>query len=334
MDLPPKTQLPPLPLSVVIPCYDEEENIAELYRRVEGVCRQVVGDGFEIVLTNDGSSDETWPKIVALVETTAHVVGVDLSRNHGHQLALSAGLSVARGERILVLDADLQDPPELLSGMMRMMDDGADVVYGQRRKRHQGESALRGVASDLFYRLLNKLSDVPIPLDTGDFRLISRRVLDRLMEMPEQHRFIRGMISWIGFKQVPIYFERAARFKGVTKYSVGRLFHFAADALTGFSTRPLQLVILVGLVFLVFSLLFLGLSFFLWFTGRIPIAGWMSIVTAILLVGGVQICVLGMIGEYIGRIFQQTKNRPLFIIKEVARPAEPSGSRVGLPLNG
>ena len=182
-------------VSVVAPCYNEQDNIAALGKRVADACRAVAGGSYEIVLVNDGSKDDTWAAINRLAESSPNVVGVNLSRNYGHQLALSAGLSVARGERILIVDADLQDPPELLGEMMALMDDGADVVYGQRIERH-GDSTPRKGASSVFYRLLRFLSDVDIPLNAGDFRLISRRVLDTLLAMPEHHRFIRGMISW------------------------------------------------------------------------------------------------------------------------------------------
>lgn len=306
-------------LSVVVPCFNETGNIVELVRRAGAACQAVAPDDFEIVLVNDGSDDDTWAEIQKQAERTGYVCGVDLSRNHGHQLALSAGLSVARGDRILILDADLQDPPELLADMMAIMDGGVDVVYGQRTKRHNGESPIRSVASTIFYRVLNRFATVDIPLDTGDFRLISRRVLDHLNAMPEHHRFIRGMISWIGYRQAPILYKRDQRFHGETKYTVGKLFSFAVDAITGFSVRPLHAVIKVGFLFMFLSLVMLMVSVYQWTTGYVPVAGWTSLITAVLLVGSVQICILGIMGEYIGRIFQQSKNRPLFLIRQVLR---------------
>ena len=219
-------------LSVVVPCYDEAAVIRELHRRVTTVCRSLVGDSYELVLVNDGSRDKTWEILQMLAHCDDLVFAVDLSRNHGHQLALSAGLSLARGDRILVIDADLQDPPELLPHMMQLMDDGADVVYGQRVER-DGETWFKKVSARTFYRLLLRMTDVPIPQDTGDFRLMSRRVVDALLAMPEYQRFIRGMVAWIGFRQVPLQYHRDKRFAGETKYSFGKMLTFALDAITG-----------------------------------------------------------------------------------------------------
>ena len=197
-------------LTIVAPCYRGVDELAELHRRVAQAAEAVVGNDFEFIMVNDGSPDETWSVICALGDADARVVGVNLSRNHGHQLALSAGLSLARGERVFMLDADLQDPPELLPLMMRALDEGADVAYGQRTRRH-GESIFKRASAALFYRLLDRLTEVRIPQDTGDFRLITRRVLDALNGMPESHRFVRGMVSWIGFRQVAVPYERPAR---------------------------------------------------------------------------------------------------------------------------
>src|SRR5690242_12197275 len=194
-------------LSIVAPCYNEAEGLAELHRRITAIAERQVGGDYELVLVNDGSRDATWAKIVELAARDPHVVGATLSRNHGHQLALSAGLTLCRGARVLIIDADLQDPPELLPQMMALMDQGADVVYGQRISR-DGETWFKRTTAGLFYRLLARLVDVPIPVDSGDFRLMSRRALDVLNAMPEQHRFIRGMVSWIGMRQVPLLYRR------------------------------------------------------------------------------------------------------------------------------
>ena len=197
-------------LSVVVPCYREEAGLHELYRRIAQAAAGVVGDDFELILVNDGSPDNTWAVMRTLTESDPRVVSVGLSRNHGHQLALSAGLSLARGDRVFMLDADLQDPPELLTDMMRTMDGGADVVYGQRRQR-AGETLFKRATANVFYRLLSQLTDVSIPQDAGDFRLITRRVADVLRAMPESHRFVRGMVSWAGFRQVPLPYDRQPR---------------------------------------------------------------------------------------------------------------------------
>jgi polyisoprenyl-phosphate glycosyltransferase len=306
---------PIIALSVVVPCYNEEEVISELYRRVTAACRSVVGSNYELLLVNDGSSDGTWAMLQMLASREDRVVAIDLSRNHGHQLALSAGLSLARGERILVIDADLQDPPELLPEMMRLMDGGADVVYGQRIER-KGDTRFKKLSAHMFYRLLLRMTDVPIPPDTGDFRLMRRRVLDALLTMPEQQRFIRGMVAWIGFRQVPLPYRRDKRFAGETKYPVRKMLTFAVDAITGFSVTPLRVSLYAASVFILCAALLIIFVLFAWlYVGVVP--GWTSTFLAMLIFSSVQLFCLGLIGEYLGRIYIQTKQRPLFIIQEI-----------------
>jgi len=305
-------------LSVVSPCYNEEGSLGELYKRLTGVCQAEIGNDYEIVLIDDGSSDATRALIRELSCKDAHVVGVFLSRNHGHQLALSAGLQVCRGARILVIDADLQDPPELLGAMMTLMDvEKADVVYGRRSER-RGESAFKKATASVFYRLLNKLTDTKIPVDTGDFRLMSRRMLDELNRMPEQHRFIRGMVSWIGFRQVPLDYERQERFSGETKYPFKKMMRFAIDAISGFSIVPLRIATYLGFICSVLGMIFFAYTAYSYFSG-IAIQGWTTLMTVVLILGSAQLFVLGVIGEYLGRLYVQSKNRPLFIIEEVVR---------------
>jgi dolichol-phosphate mannosyltransferase len=302
-------------LSVVVPCYNEEAVIGELHRRVTEASRGVVGSSYELLLVNDGSSDSTWAMLRKLAHLDESVVAIDLSRNHGHQLALSAGLSLARGERILIIDADLQDPPELLPEMMRLMDHGADVVYGQRIGR-DGETWFKRLSASAFYRLLLRVTDVAIPPDTGDFRLMSRPVLDALLAMPEQHRFIRGMIAWIGFQQVPLQYRRDRRFAGNTKYPLRKMLGFAVDAITGFSTKPLRASLYVAAAFAVFAIvliLFVLVSWIYFGTVR----GWASMLVAMLMFSAVQLFALAVVGEYLGRMFTQMKQRPLFIIREI-----------------
>jgi len=309
-------------LSVVVPCYNEEAVIKELYRRVTLVCRNLVEDNYELIFVNDGSSDETWPIMQLLADGDDRVIAIDLSRNHGHQLALSAGLSLARGERILVIDADLQDPPELLPEMMQLMDQGADVVYGQRNAR-DGETWFKRVSAGIFYRLLLRMTDVPIPLDTGDFRLMSRRVLDTLLAMPECQRFIRGMVAWIGFRQVPLHYSRDKRFAGETKYPLRKMLAFAIDAITGFSILPLRISLYLASLFIGFAGLLMTYVLFSWlYLGAVP--GWTSQFLGMLIFASVQLFSLAVIGEYLGRIYMQAKLRPLFIIREIvtASPAE------------
>ena len=303
-------------LSVVIPCYNEEIGLRELHRRVSAVCRDCVRESYELVLVNDGSRDATWKILRELSEMDTQVVAVNLARNHGHQLALSAGLHLCRGERIFILDADLQDPPELLAEMMERMDDGCDVVFGQRIRR-DGETIFKKATAYAFYRILDRLVEINIPQDTGDFRLMSRRALDILNKMPEHHRFIRGMVSWIGMRQEPLPYERAVRFAGESKYPFAKMLRFAIDAITGFSVRPLQLASYLGVCFGMGTLLMLGYVFAHYFFGR-TVEGWTSLAIIILAMGSVQLFVTGIIGEYLGRLYVESKRRPLFIVQEVA----------------
>lgn len=305
----------PASLSVVVPAYNEAAGLTELHRRVSAAARAAAGDDYEIVIINDGSSDDSWARIGALAAADAHLVGVNLSRNHGHQLALTAGLSLCRGERVLIIDADLQDPPELLADMMALMDEGAEVVYAVRRRR-TSESAFKKTTAYLFYRLLAYLAETDIPKDAGDFRLISRKALDVLNAMPEQQRYIRGMVSWIGMRQVPIVYDRQARHAGTSHYPLRKMIRFALDALMSFSTRPLRIASYFGLVLGFVG--FVGLVYVLgsWFLS-LPVSGWTSLAVMVLLLGSVQLVVLGIIGEYLGRMFVEMKRRPLFIVSEI-----------------
>jgi polyisoprenyl-phosphate glycosyltransferase len=318
-------------LSIVAPCYNEEAVLAEFHRRVAAVADSM-GVSYELVFVDDGSRDRTWEVMRELSTRDPHLVCVRLSRNHGHQLALTAGLSVCRGRRVLILDADLQDPPELLPQMMAQMDQGAEVVYGQRRHR-AGESAAKLATASLFYRLINRLTDVKIPNDTGDFRLISRRVLDLFLAMPERQRFIRGMISWLGFRQVPVLYDRDARYAGETKYPLRKMVRLAVDAVTSFSTRPLVLASVLGLLFstVAFGMLVYALVAWAFFD---TVAGWTSQMVVVTLLGGIQLLVLGIQGEYIGRLYEQAKGRPLFLIDEVVSSGEPPARDAQAPGNG
>jgi glycosyltransferase involved in cell wall biosynthesis len=305
----------PRKLSVVVPCYNEAESLSELVGRLARACGQCVGDDYELILINDGSSDATWAEILRLSAGQRQVIGVELAHNHGHQLALTAGLFVARGDRILILDADLQDPPELLPEMMAQLDSGADVAYGQRLHR-EGESSFKKVSAAIFYKLLRRLADAPIPADTGDFRLMKRQVVDVLLSMPEQNRFIRGMVAWVGFRQVPVPFQRNARFAGTTKYPLRKMIKFAVDAITGFSAAPLRLSLYFSLGSVLMAVL-LGLyALWQWFTGA-AVTGWTSIAIIVLAFGSMQMFCLGIMGEYLGRIYTQSKQRPLFVIRSI-----------------
>ena len=306
-----------LPLSIVVPCYNEEACLSELHARLTRAATAVAGNDYEIVLVNDGSRDRTWDIMRGLAESDRHLVGINLSRNHGHQLALTAGLDLCAGERILIIDADLQDPPELLPQMIAEMDaQQADVVYAVRRAR-AGETAFKRGTAKLFYRLLSRLAEIDIPLDTGDFRLMSRRALDALLSLPEQARFIRGMVAWIGFRQVPIVYDRAERLAGETKYGLGRMMRLALDAVTGFSTAPLRFASHIGLWLVAASALLVAYIGFAFLTGR-AIQGWTSLMLVVVVLGAFQMFVLGMIGEYLGRLYIEAKRRPLYIVSEIA----------------
>ena len=314
-------------LSIVVPCFNEEACLAMLHERLSAAARQTAGDNYEIVLVNDGSSDGSWPIMRRLAEEDPRLVAINLSRNHGHQLALTAGLDLCRGDLVMVIDADLQDPPELLPAMVETMQrEGADVVYGVRRSR-AGETAFKRATAHGFYRLLARATDVDIPLDAGDFRLITRRALDVLLAMPEQARFIRGMVAWIGFKQVPILYDRDERFAGETKYPLSKMLRFALDALTGFSSAPLKLASHAGLALSVGSVLIVLYILIGWLGGR-SIPGWTSLMLVVVVLGAVQMFVLALMGEYIGRLYNEAKGRPLYIVQEIAG-AEGRAGRIG-----
>jgi len=301
-------------LSVVAPCFNEEGVLPEFVRRVAAVL-DGVGGAAEVVLVDDGSRDNTWKVMTDAAAADRRVVAVRLMRNHGHQLALTAGLTVCRGERILIIDADLQDPPELLPAMMVLMDEGADVVYGQRRIR-EGESLFKRATAAAFYRLIGRMTDVEIPLDAGDFRLVTRRVLDILLAMPERHRFIRGMVAWIGGRQVAIPYDRRPRAAGESKYPLGKMIRFAADAITAFSVVPLMASMTIGWIMAVVGFGFFVYSIVGWLLGH-TLPGWTSLMAAIGLLGGMQFLMLGIIGAYLGRLYDQSKGRPLFMIGEI-----------------
>ena len=315
-------------LSIVVPCFNEEACLPELHQRLGAAARSVAADDYELVLVNDGSRDGTWDMMERLAGEDPHVVAVNLSRNHGHQLALTAGLDLCRGQAILIIDADLQDPPELLPSMLAAMrEQEADVVYGVRKSR-AGETAFKRATAHGFYRLLSRATEVDIPLDAGDFRLMSRRALDALLAMPEQARFIRGMVAWIGFRQVPFAYDRAERFAGATKYPFKKMLRFAFDALTGFSSAPLKLASHAGLLLSAGSVLLILYIAYAWISGQ-NIQGWTSLMLVVVVLGAVQMFVLALMGEYIGRLYNEAKRRPLYIIQEVAGGREHGPARLG-----
>jgi dolichol-phosphate mannosyltransferase len=315
-------------LSIVVPCFNEEECVRLLHERLSGAARTSFGDDYEIILVNDGSKDRTWAIMQEMSAADPRLTCVNLSRNHGHQLALTAGLDLARGQKILIVDADLQDPPELLGPMLEVMErDGADVVYGVRRSR-AGETRFKRATAHAFYRLLSSATEIDIPLDAGDFRLMSRRALDVLLAMPEQARFVRGMVAWIGFRQVPFLYDRAERAAGETKYPLSKMLRFAFDALTGFSSAPLKLASHAGLLLSLSSILIILYIGYAFVSGQ-NIQGWTSLMLVVVVLGAVQMFVLAMMGEYIGRLYSQAKNRPLYIVQDIAGQARTPRRRLG-----
>jgi len=307
-------------LSVVVPCFNEDESIPLLVERLARAV-QPWADKAEIILVDDGSSDETWAAMELASQQVPQLRGLRLSANRGHQVALTAGLEAARGDRIFMLDADLQDPPEILPDMMAMMDRGYDVVYGRRGER-KGETLFKRLTAHLFYRFLNVLSDVDIPKDTGDFRLVSRRSLDAVLGMPERSRFIRGMFAWAGYRQVGLEYVRDARVAGVTKYPFRAMLRFATDALTGFSTKPLKIATrlsFISLLVTVFMAVYVFGSLILYNTAP----GWASMLLAISFFSGIQLLTLGILGEYVGRLYMESKQRPLyFLSQETGAPSQ------------
>lgn len=306
-----------LPLSVVIPVYNEEAGLDALVERVTAAAQAIFGNRYELILVNDGSKDSSWAGICAHAERDPRIVAINLSRNHGHQLALTAGLNHVRGELIFVLDADLQDPPELLGPMLEQVRAGYDVVYGQRIKRH-GETAFKRGTASLFYRMLASLVDTHIPRDTGDFRLMTRRVVDQLNAMPERYRFIRGLVSYIGFNQTAFPYERDPRFAGETNYPLRKMMALAVDAITSFSVAPLRFASHLGMLFGLAGLTSLVGIVWVWMRGG-TVEGWASLAALILIMGSVQLLVLGVFGEYLGRMYMEAKQRPLAIVAEIRR---------------
>jgi polyisoprenyl-phosphate glycosyltransferase len=303
-------------LSIVAPCHNEQDGIEEFHRRASAAAREVVGEDYELIFVNDGSRDATWTVMRKLVALDPRLVLINLARRHGHQLALTAGLEMCRGDRILTIDSDLQDPPELLTEMWRLMsDERVDVVYGLRGERF-GETRFKRSSAAVFYWLLQRIGDAGIPGNVGDFRLMTRRVVDVLKAMPEQHRFIRGMISWIGFRQIPLRYDRNPRFAGSSHYPLSRMMILALDALTGFSIAPLRMASYAGFLVGALGLLMLVYTLGSWATGRV-VDGWTSLTTIVLILGSLQLILVGLLGEYVGRMYIEQKQRPLFTIDRI-----------------
>jgi dolichol-phosphate mannosyltransferase len=301
-------------ISVVAPVFNERDTLPELHRRLTSVLAEL--GTYEIVLVDDGSSDGSWPALLDLAAADSHLRLLRLSRNFGHQAALSAGLDAARGEAIVLMDADLQDPPEVIPQLVAKWREGFDVVYAVRGDR-EGEPRLRLASISLFYRLLHRITPTAIPQNAGDFRLLSRRAADAIAAMPERARFLRGMTSWIGYRQTGVVYAREARFAGESKYSTRKLIRLALDGITSFSTAPIKLVTAIGFALVVFCFGVLVWTFYVRFFTKHHPQGWTSVIAVVLLLGGVQLLSLGVIGQYVARIFDETKQRPLYLVEEV-----------------
>jgi dolichol-phosphate mannosyltransferase len=308
--MPPKSPL----LSVVVPCFNEQEVIDATHARLSAALAAITPD-YELIYVDDGSRDRTAERLHEIQRASSRVRVIRLARNFGHQVAVTAGIEYARGDAVVLIDADLQDPPEVIADMVAQWRAGFHVVYGVRAER-AGESHFKLQTARLFYRLINRLSEVPIPLDTGDFRLMDRSVVDALNRMKEKHRLLRAMVSWVGYRQTAVPYSRAERFAGQSKYPLRKMLALALDGIVSFSAVPLKLVTMVGLAFSAISVLGIiyALVMRLWTDNWVP--GWTVLFIAVMLIGGLQFIFLGVMGEYIGRIYSEAKNRPLYLVME------------------
>ena len=302
-------------LSIVSPAYNEAENLGEFYSRVINATDNLNLE-IEIIYINDGSQDSTIDIITKQRQIDNRITIIDLSRNFGKEIALTAGLDYSSGDAVIVIDADLQDPPELIPKLVEKWREGYDVVNAKRIKR-KGESLLKKVMSYIYYRLLFYLSDINVPRDTGDFRLLNKNALDALLKLREKHRYMKGLFVWVGFKQKEIEYEREARFKGKTKWGFFSLFNLAFDGLTSFSIMPLRLASIIGFISALIGFFYGAVIVFKTLFFHEPVAGFTSLVVLITFFGGIQLLSIGIIGEYIGRIFNETKNRPLYVVKNI-----------------
>lgn len=300
--------------SIVVPIWNEEEVIPELYRRIVGIM-DATNATWELICIDDGSRDRSFELLLDLHAKDPRVKVLHFSRNFGHQIAITAGTDFADGDAVIVMDADLQDPPEVLTRMIEKWREGYEVVYAVRSSR-QGETYFKLWTASLFYRLLQRITDIHIPLDAGDFRLMDRRVVLTMRRLREQHRFMRGLSSWVGFRQIPIEYERAERYAGETKYPLRKMVRLATSAITGFSHVPLQLATYLGFILATISLIGILITIILRLSGNNFFLGQATTLVSVLFLGGVQLIVLGIIGEYLGRIYDEVKQRPLYIVSQ------------------
>lgn len=300
--------------SIVVPVYNEIESLEELHTRLETVLDSL-GEPWELIFVDDGSTDGTTEEILRIADQDQRVKPVIFARNFGHQIAITAGLDYSQGDAVVIIDADLQDPPEVIPDFVEKWKEGYEVVYGVRSER-EGEGWFKRITASLFYRMIYRITDVKIPLDSGDFRLMDRQAVNTLNKMRERHRFPRGMAAWIGFRQIGVPYRRAARFAGATKYPFRKMFRLALDAVTGYSYFPLQLATYLGFICAGVSAIAIPVVIAMRLTGSQAFLGQATTLIAVLFLGGVQLISLGILGEYLGRLYDESKGRPLYIVRE------------------
>jgi glycosyltransferase involved in cell wall biosynthesis len=303
--------------SIIAPVYNEIGNIQELYYRVKETMEKT-SETWELLMVDDGSTDGSTDEIRKLAGLDEHIKPVIFARNFGHQLAVTAGLDYSQGQAVIIIDSDLQDPPEVILDLISKWKEGYEVVFAQRSER-EGETWFKLFTATLFYRLIYRITDVNIPMDTGDFRLMDRKVVDVMIQMRERHRFLRGMSSWVGFKQIGVTYKRASRFSGVTKYPFKKMLKFASDAITSFSYFPLQVAMYLGFISAGLSIIAIPVVIILRMIGLHAFQGQATTLIAVLFLGGVQLISLGIVGEYIGRLYDEAKGRPLYIVRQAPR---------------
>jgi dolichol-phosphate mannosyltransferase len=311
--------------TIIAPVYNEKESLPELYRRVSQVMNSTQ-ESWELILVDDGSTDGSTDEIRSLAEKDKHIQPVIFARNFGHQIAVTAGLDYSRGDAVVIIDADLQDPPEVILELIAKWKENYQVVYAVRTER-EGETWFKKTTASLFYRVIFKITDVKIPLDTGDFRLLDRKVVEVMNTMREKHRFLRGMSSWVGFRQIGVPYKRAARFAGTTKYPLSKMLKLALNAITSFSYFPLQLATYLGFIAAVLAILAIPVVAIMRLAGSQAFFGQTTALIAVLFLGGVQLIFLGVLGEYVGRIYDEVKGRPLYTVSEAPDRKEKLSSK-------
>jgi polyisoprenyl-phosphate glycosyltransferase len=302
-------------LSIIIPIYNEEGNIQKLIDRLRGVIQQMNLSSYEFIFINDGSRDRSMEMIKELAAADKKIHFINLSRNFGHQIAVTAGLDKSSGDAVVIIDADLQDPPELIHELYSKLKSGYEVVYAKRRSR-QGEGFMKKFTAKMFYKLLSNMTSISIPVDTGDFRIVDRKIVEVLKQMPEQQKFLRGQISWIGFNQTFVEYDRDERYAGKTGYTYKKMFRLALDGITSFSNFPLKIVTIAGFVVSGISFFMILYALYSRFISRDYEPGWTSLMLTVLFLGGIQLIGIGIIGEYISRMSANLRNRPLYIIRD------------------